>query len=294
MRGEEVAGAARCASAASPYLRGAGLGLRRELLDALSNADPGSSGIGFLEIAPENWMNVGGRLGRRFRALTERWPFVAHGLSLSLGGPAPLDEDFLRDVGRFLDTHGIRDYSEHLSWCADETGHLYDLLPIPFTDEAVEHVAARVRRAQDILGRRIALENASTYASPGASMSELDFIRAVVERADCDLLLDVNNAFVNGVNHRFDPATFLDGLPLDRVRYLHVAGHYVEADDLRVDTHATEVIDPVWALLDRAYERTGPVPTLLERDFRIPPLAILQGELARIRAAQATRTDVGP
>ncbi|HKY90288.1 MAG TPA: DUF692 domain-containing protein [Nevskiaceae bacterium] len=287
MRREEVATRSGRDTRRSPYLNGAGLGLRRELLAPLAAGDPASGGIGFLEIAPENWMHVGGRLGRQFRALTERFTFAAHGLSLSLGGPAPLDEAFLRDVGAFLDRHGIRDYSEHISWCADADGHLYDLLPIPFTEEAVEHVAGRIRRAQDLLGRRIAVENASSYVEPGAQMSELAFIRAVVERADCDLLLDVNNLFVNAVNHRGDAAAVMDGLPLERVRYLHIAGHYVEADDLRVDTHGTPVCDPVWTLLERAYAHLGPMPTLLERDFNIPPLATLDLELDRIRRAQA-------
>jgi uncharacterized protein (UPF0276 family) len=287
VRRQEVASPSARASRRSPHLSGAGLGLRRELLAPLAAVDPAASGIGFLEIAPENWMHVGGRLGRQFRALTERYTFAAHGLSLSLGGPAPLDTAFLRDVGAFLDRHGIRDYSEHLSWCADENGHLYDLLPVPFTEEAVEHLAARIRQAQDVLGRRIAVENASTYVEPGARMSELAFVCAVVERADCDLLLDVNNLFVNAINHRHDAAGVLDALPLERVRYLHIAGHYVEAEDLRVDSHGAAVCDPVWALLERTYAHLGPVPTLLERDFNIPPLATLDLELDRIRRAQA-------
>jgi uncharacterized protein (UPF0276 family) len=286
-RGEEVGPARTRPTRPSPVLAGAGLGLRRELLAPLAAVDPGAAGIGFLEIAPENWMHVGGRLGRRFRALTERFRFAAHGLSLSLGGPAPLDEDFVREVGAFLDRHGIRDYSEHLSWCSDAAGQLYDLLPIPFTEEAVDHVADRIRRAQEILGRRIAVENASTYAEPGARLQEVDFIRAVVERADCDLLLDANNLYVNAINHRRDARAVLDALPLERVRYLHVAGHHVEADDLRIDTHGADVCDPVWALLDDVYARIGAVPTLLERDFDIPPLATLAGELQRIRDAQA-------
>src|SRR5262245_47540572 len=220
-------------------VRGSGLGLRRAFLEPLAAAPPDE--VTFYEVAPENWMHVGGALGRRFQSLTERHPFVCHGLSLSLGSPAPLDEEFVADVGRFLDTHGIRCYSEHLSYCSDD-GHLYDLMPIPFTEEAVEHVAGRVRRVQDLLERRIALENVSYYAAPGQRMKELDFVRAVIERADCDLLLDVNNIWVNSINHRYDPVAFLDGLPLERVRYIHVAGHYVEAEDLRVDTHGSEVI----------------------------------------------------
>ncbi|WP_420465005.1 DUF692 domain-containing protein [Panacagrimonas sp.] len=270
----------------SPHVRGAGLGLRRELLEPLATVEPDHDGIGFLEVAPENWMGIGGRLGRQFRAYTERFPFVTHGLSLSIGSPSGLDEAFVRGVKTFLDRHGIADYTEHLTYCSDD-GHLYDLMPIPFTIEAVEHVAARVRRVQDILERRIALENASYYAAPGQRMSELAFVCAVVERADCDLLLDVNNIWVNSINHRYDPYQFLDGLPLQRVRYIHIAGHYVEAEDLRVDTHGTSVIDPVWALLDHAYARLGPVPTLLERDFNIPPLPRLMDEIRHIHQIQA-------
>lgn len=268
-----------------PRIRGAGLGLRRALLEPLADVSPSTGGLGFLEATPENWMDIGGRLGREFRAYTERYPFVTHGLSLSIGGPAPLDEGFVQRVKRFLDAHGIRDYTEHLSWCSDE-GQLYDLAPIPFTGDAVEYVAARVRRVQDILERRIALENVSYYARLGGELTELEFIRAVLERADCDLLLDVNNVYVNSINHRYDASAFIAGLPAARIRYLHVAGHYVEAEDLRVDTHGADVIDPVWALLDETYARFGVIPTLLERDFNIPPLATLLTEVERIRAAQ--------
>ena len=267
-----------------PQVSGAGLGLRRELLPELLEHGPGP--IGFFEVAPENWMEMGGRNGRNFRALTERHPFVTHGLSLSLGSPAPLDTAFVKRVKKFLDAHGIRTYTEHLSYCSDD-GHLYDLMPIPFTEGAVRHVAARIRRVQDILEREIAVENVSYYAAPGAEMTELEFLGAVLERADCGLLLDVNNIYVNSINHRYDAAAFLDALPARRVRYIHVAGHYVEAEDLRVDTHGADVIDPVWQLLDRAYARLGPVPTLLERDFNIPPLATLLREVAHVRALQA-------
>lgn len=262
---------------------GAGLGLRRGLLGPLRDNPPAQ--VGFMEVAPENWVGVGGALGRKFRWFTERFPFVCHGLSLSLGGPAPLDEHFVGRVKDFLDRHSIRFYTEHLSYCGDD-GHLYDLMPIPFTEEAVDYVAARIRRVQEILERRIAVENVSYYAAPGAEMSEIEFVNAVLERADCDLLLDVNNIYVNSINHRYDPATFLKSLPGERVVYFHVAGHYVEAEDLRVDTHGSEVCDPVWELLDTAYAHFGTVPTLLERDFNIPPLPELLAEIERIRALQ--------
>lgn len=262
----------------------AGLGLRRALMGPLSDRLPES--ISFLEVAPENWMHIGGTRGHQFRALTERYPFVSHGLSLSLGSPAPLDEGFVRDVRSFLDTHNILRYTEHLSYCSDD-GHLYDLMPIPFTEEAVEYVAARIRRVQDILERRIAVENVSYYAAPGAEMTELAFLRAVLERADCDLLLDVNNIYVNSINHGYDATAFLHALPAARIAYVHVAGHYEEAVDLRVDTHAAPVCDPVWDLLAEAYAHFGVMPTLLERDFNIPPLPELLREVDVIRRLQA-------
>ncbi|MFN2348489.1 MAG: DUF692 domain-containing protein [Thioalkalivibrio sp.] len=264
-------------------VQGAGLGLRRDLMEDLDSAAPGR--VDFMEVAPENWIGVGGPMGRDFRAFTERFPFVCHGLSLSIGSPAPLDEALLHDIRGFLDTHGIALYTEHLSYCSDD-GHLYDLLPIPFTEEAVHYVAGRVRRAQDILGRRIALENASYYASLGAQMSELEFINAVLDEADCDLLLDVNNIYVNSVNHGYDPAVFLKALPGERIVYAHVAGHYNEADDLIVDTHGADVIDPVWSLLETAYNHFGVFPTLLERDFNFPPVDTLLGEVDSIRQRQ--------
>lgn len=266
-------------------LSGAGLGFRRELIPALKTRVPDA--IEFFEIAPENWIDLGGAYGRDLRGFTERYPFVCHGLSLSLGGPSPLDEMLLTKTRQFMDAHGIQLYTEHLSYCSDD-GHLYDLLPIPFTEEAVKHVACRIRRAQDILDRRIAIENASYYtAAPIAEMDELTFIRAVLDEAGCDLHLDVNNVYVNGVNHRYDPLDFIRALPTERIVYLHVAGHYVEAPDLLVDTHGADVIDPVWALLDQTYRIHGVAPTLLERDFNIPPLDELTREVEQIARIQA-------
>ncbi|MDD5037239.1 MAG: DUF692 domain-containing protein [Methylococcaceae bacterium] len=266
-------------------IEGAGLGLRREHLFPLEAKAP--TVIDFFEMSPENWMGIGGRLGMAFRALTERHAFVAHGLSLSLGGPAPLDEAFLRRMKAFLDRHHIPLYTEHLSYCGDE-GHLYDLYPIPFTEEAVFHVAGRIRRAQEILERRIAIENTSYYVRPPlADMDELGFIRAVLEEAGCDLHLDINNIYVNSVNHGYDPFEFLRGLPGERVVYIHVAGHDRESETLIIDTHAQAVIDPVWALLEHAYQRFGVFPTLLERDFNLPPLEQLVVEVERIARLQA-------
>ncbi|MDH3646220.1 MAG: DUF692 domain-containing protein [Gammaproteobacteria bacterium] len=264
-------------------VRGAGIGLRRTMLTSLREDPP--SQVDFMEVAPENWIGVGGALGRKFRYFTERFPFLAHGLSLSLGGPAPLDEDYLLKLKGFLDDHEIRAYSEHLSYCTDD-GHLYDLMPIPFTEEAVTYVADRIARTQEILERRMAVENVSYYAAPGKEIEEIDFLNAVLEAADCDLLLDVNNIYVNSINHQYDAETFLKALPGDRVMYFHVAGHYVEAEDLRVDTHGADIIDPVWSLLELAYEEFGVVPTLLERDFNIPPLPELLKEVDMIHSLQ--------
>jgi len=266
-----------------PQIAGAGLGLRRGLLSAIEGL--AEDAVDFLEIAPENWIGVGGRLGRRLRALTERHAFACHGLSLSLGGPEPLDETFLLKLRRFLDEHQVRIYSEHLSYCSDH-GHLYDLMPIPFTEAAVRHCAARIRQVQDALGRRIAIENVSFYTPLATAMSERDFILAVLREADCDLLLDVNNVHVNSINHRYDAVEFLRAMPRERVAYLHVAGHYNEAADLVVDTHGAPVIPRVFALLAEAYRLCGAKPTLLERDFNFPPIAELLAEIGQIRALQ--------
>jgi uncharacterized protein (UPF0276 family) len=241
--------------------------------------------VDFMEVAPDNWIGVGGRLRKAFRAYTDRFPFVCHGLSLSLGGPAPLDETFIRRIRRFLDEHGIRCFTEHLSYCSDD-GHLYDLMPIPFTAEAVRYVAGRIRRTQELLERRIGIENVSYYAAPGAELSEIEFINAVLDEADCDLLLDVNNIYVNSVNHRYDPVAFLEALPGERICYGHIAGHFDEAEDLIVDTHGAGVIPDVWALLDRAYQTFGVFPTLLERDFNFPPVPELLAEVDRIHEIQ--------
>jgi hypothetical protein len=265
-------------------ISGAGLGFRRELIPDLKAGVPDT--IDFFELAPENWAGMGGRSAKDLRHFTERYPFVCHGLSLDLGGPRPLDTELLTRIKRFMREHGIQLYTEHLSWCGDD-GHLYDLLPIPCTSDAVKWVAGRIRQAQDILEMQIGIENASYYvAPPGAEMSETAFIRAVIEEADCLLHLDVNNAYVNSRNFGFDPVAFMDALPLERTCYLHMAGYFVEPDGVLVDTHGANVIDPVWQLLDAAYARVGPLPTCLERDFNIPSLAALVDEVKQIAAAQ--------
>jgi uncharacterized protein (UPF0276 family) len=269
----------------TPRLSGAGLGFRRDLIPALKSGVP--QAIDFFELAPENWIDLGGRHDRDLRQFTERHTFVCHGLSLSLGGMTPLDEVLLRKIKAFMAEHRMSLYTEHLSYCSDH-GHLYDLMPIPPTWEAVKYVAARIRRVQDILEQKIAIENASYYvAAPMGEMDEPAFVNAVLEEADCWLHLDVNNVYVNSVNFEFDPVAYLKRMPAERIVYLHVAGHYQEAPDLIIDTHGAEVVDPVWQLLDTAYGMLGVHPTCLERDFNIPPLAELVPEVDRIARLQA-------
>jgi len=262
---------------------GAGLGLRRSLLEGLSSAD---DAVDFIEVAPENWINVGGRFGRQLRGYTERYPLLCHGLSLSIASPAELDWDLLKNIKQFMRDHQVRCYSEHLSYCSDD-GHLYDLLPIPFTGDAVRFVANKIRQVQDFLEQPMAIENISYYAAPQQELSEIDFICAVLEEANCDLLLDVNNIYVNSINHGYDGEDFLAKLPGDRIAYGHIAGHFVEAEDLLIDTHGADVIDPVWALLDSAYQHFGVFPTLLERDFNLPPVNELLAEVNTIKIRQA-------
>jgi len=266
------------------HVQGAGLGLRRSLLGEIVKNPPAQT-VDFYEIAPENWITLGGRFGKQFRALTERFDFVCHGLSLSLGSSDPLDEKLVLDIKQFMAEHQIKLYSEHLSYCSHD-GHLYDLMPIPFTEDAVRHVALRIRRVQELLEQRIAIENVSYYAAPGQEMAEIDFFNAVVQEADCDILLDINNIYVNSVNHGYDAEAFLKAVPAERIAYAHIAGHYVEAEDFLVDTHGSEVIDPVWKLLGKAYELYGVFPTLLERDFNLPPLAELLREVETIKTIQ--------
>ena len=262
---------------------GSGLGLRRDILDEFFRFDDGA--VDFFEVAPENWIGLGGTLKTRFDALAERYPITTHGLSLSLGGPTPLDHELLQRIRTFLDDYRIGIYSEHLSYCSDHA-QLYDLAPIPFTEEAVHYVAGRIREVQHTLDRQIMIENVSYYAAPGKQMEEIDFVRAVLEEADCLMLLDVNNVYVNSVNHGYRPQAYMAALPAERVAYCHIAGHYNEAEDLIIDTHGADVIEPVWDLLDDAYRRFGPLPTLLERDFNFPPIKQLLGEVRRIRHCQ--------
>jgi len=269
----------------SAVLFGAGLGLRREFLPELLAGQATAAAPDFLEIAPENWLGFGGRHAKQFAQFATDYPLVCHGLSLSIGGLQPIDVEFVKKIKTFLERYQVQVYSEHLSYTNDG-GYLYDLLPIPMTEAAVRYVVDRVQQVQEILGRRLVLENVSTYAMPNAEMSEAEFVRAVVQQTDCELLLDVNNIYVNSVNHGSDALAFIQAMPAERVRYLHVAGHYVEAADLLIDTHGADVVDPVWRLLDQVYDVMGVKPTLLERDFNLPPLPILLQEVAEIGRRQ--------
>lgn len=265
-------------------VQGAGLGLRRGFIDTLLEAKPQT--LDFVEVAPENWIGMGGSFREKFEAVADIYPVTTHGLSLSLGGITPIDAEFVRQVKTFLDRFNIPFYSEHLSACSDD-GHMYDLMPIPFTEEAARYVAKRIRQVQDILERKIAVENVSFYAMQTQEMTEIEFTQMVLEEADCNLLLDVNNAYVNSVNHgAYAPEEFINAMPSERVAMMHIAGHYNEDKDLLVDTHGADVIPPVWQALEAAYRKHGPVPTLLERDFNFPEMNGLLGEVAEVRARQ--------
>lgn len=264
-------------------LSGSGLGLRRGMMEEMKSLT--HENVDFLEVAPENWINVGGRLGKAFREFTERFPFACHGLSLSIGSADKLDVEFVKSVKDFMDVHNIETYSEHLSYCSHE-GHMYDLMPIPFTEQAANYVANRVAQVQDILQRPLILENVSTYASPGQEMSELEFMTQVLQKADCKMLLDVNNVYVNSINHGFDPKHYINSLPTDRIEYLHIAGHFDEAKDLLVDTHGASIKSQVWDLLALTYAKHGKLPTLLERDFNFPPMNELLAEINQIKDYQ--------
>jgi uncharacterized protein (UPF0276 family) len=215
----------------------------------------------------------------------EKAPLICHGLSLSIGGPHPLNLEFIQKIKGFLEDYHIPIYSEHLSYTHDR-GYLYDLMPIPMTEAAVKYVAERILRVQDILGKRLVIENVSTYLMPNAEMSEADFVSEVLQQADCELLLDVNNVYVNSINHSSDGYAFIRAMPKERIRYIHIAGHEQVEQNLLIDTHGTEVCDSVWQLLHYTYQVCGVKPTLLERDFNIPSWQELQDEMTRIKTIQ--------
>ena len=292
-------------------LQGAGLGYRRDLADDSLNLSSNNA-IQFMEVAPENWVKMGGAARYKFDQAAERYPLAVHGLSLSLGGQAPLDRELLKNTKALMTQYNSTFFSEHLSYCECE-GHLYDLLPMPFTEEAVKHVAQRIRYVQDFLGLQISLENTSYYLhSPTSTMNEVEFLNAIAQEADCGIHLDVNNIYVNGVNHGLlDPYVFLDQVDVKRVNYIHIAGHdeehsaaqvvedlegesfnkikgaYRHLPELLIDTHGEAVKGTVWDLLEYAYQRLPVIPpTLLERDFNFPPFAELYAEVEHIAQLQ--------
>ncbi|MDG6791696.1 DUF692 domain-containing protein [Glaesserella parasuis] len=291
-------------------LVGSGLGYRRDLANDFLQL-PTQSAVQFIEIAPENWVKMGGSARYQFDQVAERFPVAVHGLSLSLGGQAPLDKELLKSIKILMKQYGSTFFSEHLSYCECE-GHLYDLLPMPFTDEAVLHTAQRIREVQDYLGLKIALENTSYYLhSPTSTMNEVEFLNAIAQEADCDIHLDVNNIYVNGVNHGLlDPYQFIDQVDHKRVSYIHIAGHNEEQEvlpevntgeeafnkvqgelrhlpQLLIDTHGEKVKGSVWDLLAYTYQRLPHIPpTLLERDFNFPPFMELYAEVEHVARLQ--------
>lgn len=258
-----------------------GLGLRRDIIDEFLDREIIKPD--FIEFAPENWIGMGGFWGRKIRRAVEKYPVTCHGLSLSLGSPEELDYNFMSDLKKFLDDNNIELFSEHLSYTKCSNAHLYDLLPIPFRKDAVKHVAQRIKEAQDFLGRNIAIENVSYYTSVAAEMDEATFINEIVEESGCRLLLDVNNVYVNSFNHKYDAVEFIRNMPLDKVDYIHMAGHEKVEPDLIIDTHGEAIIDPVYKLFDYTASLMKPVPVLLERDFNFPAAKELQIEMTRIR-----------
>lgn len=261
-----------------------GLGLRREFFQELLDQDVPP--VDFLEIAPENWIGMGGRRGKLLKAYSERYPMVCHGLSLSIGSIAPLNPVFLKQLKDFFTEHKIQYYSEHLSYCSDEKGYLYDLMPIPFTCDAVHYLSNRIIQVQETLERKIILENISYYAIPKGELTEAEFINAVLAESNCELLLDVNNVYVNSVNHGYCPYEFIRQMPADKIVYLHMAGHWKKEPDLIIDTHGDTIVKPVWDLLSYVYKNFGIIPTLLERDNDVPSLGELIKEITHLKSLQ--------
>jgi len=258
-----------------------GIGLRRDISDEIIESSVLTPD--FLEFAPENWMGIGGYWNRIRKRAVEKFPVTCHGLSLSLGSPEDLDWDFIKELKVFLDENQVKIFSEHLSYTKSRNAHLYDLLPIPFRQDAVDHVVDRIRQVQDFLERPLAIENVSYYTPVAAEMSEIDFVTEIVERANCKLLLDVNNVYVNAFNHKYDAREYIGKLPLDRVAYIHMAGHEQVEPDLIIDTHGQPIIDPVYELFEWTIQQMKPVPVLLERDYNFEELDQIQSELMNLK-----------
>lgn len=257
-----------------------GIGFRKDFAEELLNTTVLHPS--FIELAPENWIGMGGYWKKILDKAAEKFPITCHGLSLSIGSPDELDVEFVKQVKKFLKQYNVKVYSEHLSYSKCDNAHLYDLLPIPFRQDAVKHIVQRIKQVQDILEMPLVLENVSYYTPVAAEMTEVEFISAIVKESGCNLLLDVNNVYVNSFNHQYDPKEFIKKLPLDKVAYIHMAGHEQVSDTLIIDTHGQAVIDPVFELFGYTVGLIKPVPVLLERDFNIPELEELQGEITRM------------
>jgi len=260
----------------------AGIGLRAPHYQALLDARPG---VGFLEVHSENYFGDGGAPFHYLERARQLYPVSLHGVGLSLGSTDPLNREHLARLKRLIDRIEPGLVSEHLCWSSVDGRYLNDLLPLPYTEEALRHVTARIRAAQDFLGQRILIENLSSYvAYQHSTIPEWEFVAAVASAADCDLLLDVNNVYVSSRNHGFDPHTYLAAIPAERVREIHLAGHSVkhyDDGDILIDTHNAPVCEDVWALYRHAIEHLGPIPTLIEWDSDLPPLAALVEEAER-------------
>ena len=261
---------------------GIGLGLRARFIDAVANG--AADGVpAFVELSPENYMRRGGKYPARLEQVLERFPVICHGLMMSLGSTDPLDPEYFGLLKRFLDRWDPPWHSDHVCWSGLDGAMLHDLLPVPFTSAVARRIADRVIEARDRIERPMAVENISWYMRLGASqVDEPEFLTELLERADCGLLLDVNNVFVNAQNHGFDPYAWLERIPLDRVLQLHVAGHEPLDETLIIDTHGATVRDEVYELMAWVIERVGPRPVLLERDTNIPPLPELLDEVRRL------------
>jgi len=258
-----------------------GIGYRKEMGEEFFESS--SLQPSFIEFAPENWMGIGGYWKKILKQLSEQYPITAHGLSLSIGSPDEIDWNFLKDIKTFLSDYNINVYSEHLSYSKCSNAHLYDLLPVPFRFDAVKHISSRIKQVQDFLERKIVMEIVSYYTPVAAEMKEIDFINSIISESGCELLLDVNNIYVNSFNHQYDPYDFIDRLPLDTVSYIHMAGHEKISDDLIIDTHGQPIIDPVYNLFEYTVNKLPKqVPVLLERDFNIPQLSELADEMQRL------------